>query len=289
MDSRYICNSKDNESIPEEVLRKLKLTFKEVHQDSNKMASLSKAIKEHNRDTICRVPFSNTIEAESLGSNIKFPGENIQAMIDSYKINRIEDIYKLNKMDFNHKSMAETLKAVELLKSQGERVCIQIEGPFTIATQIMDSTLFYKSLLKEAVAMDHLLNIIKAGILEYIETAITKGAEVISYADPAGTIELVGPRMYKNYSGSLNSSILKKAEAIIGDSIIHICGRTSSSLEIGGFAKGSLIQVSEGMSYGESVFEIIEKQKEVKIIGNGCIKISHLKNNKNCLWRMDLI
>lgn len=287
MDTRYICNSKDNESIPEEILRNLNLTFKDVHQDAEKMAMLAKGIKEHNKDTMCRVPFSNTIEAESLGSNIKFPSENIQAMIDSYKIDKIEDIYKLNKMDFNHKSMSETLKAVEILKSKGERVCIQIEGPFTIATQIMDSSLFYKSLLKEGVAMDHLFNIIRAGILEYIEIAVSKGAEVISYADPAGTIELVGPRMYKNYSGSLNSNILKKAKDIIGNSIIHICGRTSSSLEIGGFAKGSLIEVEKGMSYSEGVFELIEKQKEVKIIGNGCIKISHLKNNKSCLWRMD--
>lgn len=284
----YKCISNENEKIPEDVINNLKLSFKDVHFDGFKMSTLSKEIEKYNKDIICRVPFSNTIEAESLGSEVIFSDSNIQARIGKFAVKSLEDIYKLNEINLNFGSINETLKAVKLLQEEGKIVCILVEGPFTIASQLMDSSFFYKLLLKEKEAIDHLFIVIERGILNYIKEALSLGVSIISYADPAGTLDLVGPRVFRNYSGKYNHRILKKVQALPGDFLIHLCGKTSSSLEGEGFAKKSEIKVKAAMSYGQGILEILQNHKNIKILGNGCIKISHKKNLKDCLWHIEL-
>lgn len=289
MNKTFNCKNNDNEKIPEAVMEKLKLGFGDVHFDGLKMAALAKGIEDYNKDVICRIPFSNTLEAESLGAEVKFSRPDIQGRIGGFAIKTLEDIYKLDEMDLNKGSIFETLIAAENLIRDGKTVCLQVEGPFTIANQLMDSSFFYKSLIKEKEAMEHLFQIIEKGILDYIGRALLIGVQIISYADPSGTADLVGPAIYKNHSGKLNQRILKKAQSMPGNFLIHLCGKTSASMANEGFAEISAVEVSQGLSYGCGVMEILDKHQDIKIIGNGCIKSSHLKNVKNCVWKVDLI
>jgi len=284
----FICSNDDNESIPEKIRQKLKLTFEDVHYDGYKMAVLSQNMKVYNKDTICRVPFSNTVEAESLGAGVKFSKDSVQARIGKYRVNDIKDVYGLKEMDFEAQSIWSTIKAVGYLSGMGETVCIQVEGPFTIASQLMDSTLFYKSLLKEKEAMEYLFGIIQAGILKYAELAVSSGACVISYADPAGTLDILGPGMYKKFSGPVNCSILKKITDKLENAVVHLCGRTSSSLEMGGFAEKHPISFKAGQSYGEGLIEMLTSHPEIKLFGNGCIKRSPLNTSENIMWALEI-
>ena len=284
----FICSNDDNESIPEKIRQKLKLTFEDVHYDGYKMAVLSQNMKVYNKDTICRVPFSNTVEAESLGAGVKFSKDSVQARIGKYRVNDIKDVYGLKEVDFEAQSIWSTIKAVGYLSGMGETVCIQVEGPFTIASQLMDSTLFYKSLLKEKEAMEYLFGIIQAGILKYAELAVSSGACVISYADPAGTLDILGPGMYKKISGPVNCSILKKITDKLENAVVHLCGRTSSSLEMGGFAEKHPISFKAGQSYGEGLIEMLTSHPEIKLFGNGCIKRSPLNTSENIIWALEI-
>ena len=284
----FICSNDDNESIPEKIREKLELTFEDIHYDGYKMALLSQNMKLYNKDTICRVPFSNTVEAESLGAGVKFSKECVQARIRKYRINVIKDVYGLKEMDFEAKSIWSTIKAVGYLKVMGETVCIQVEGPFTIASQLMDSALFYKSLLKEKEAMEYLFGIIQAGILKYVEFAVSSGASIISYADPAGTLDILGPGMYKKISGPVNCSILKKITDKLENAVVHLCGRTSRSLEMGGFAEKHPISFKAGQSYGEGLIEMLTSHPEIKLFGNGCIKRSPLNTSENIMWALEI-
>jgi len=285
---QYNCSNDDNESIPEKIREKLELTFEDVHCDGYKMALLSQNMKLYNKDTICRVPFSNTVEAESLGAGVKFSEESVQARIGEYGINDIKDVYGLKEMDFESKSIWSTIKAVGHLKGMAETVCIQVEGPFTIASQLMDSTLFYKSLLKEKEAMEYLFEIIQTGILKYVELAEASGACIISYADPAGTIDIVGPGIYKKFSGPINSAILRRIRDRLGNAVVHICGRTSSSLEIGGFAEKHPVKLKAGQSYSEGIIEVLTNYPEIKLLGNGCIKRGPMNVGENMMWEIEI-
>jgi uroporphyrinogen-III decarboxylase len=284
----FVCSNDDNESIPEKIREKLELTFEKVHCDGYKMALLAKSMMVHNEDIICRVPFSNTVEAESLGAGVKFSDENVQARIGKYRINDIKDVYGLKEMDFESKSIWSTINAVGHLKGMGETVCIQVEGPFTIASQLMDSTLFYKSLLKEKEAIGHLFEIIQEGIMKYVGLAEASGARVISYADPAGTIDIVGPAIYKKFSGPINSAILRRIRDRLGNAVVHICGRTSSSLETGGFAEKNPIKFKAGKGYSEGIIEVLTIHPEIKLLGNGCIKRGPVITGENIMWAIEI-
>lgn len=274
----FKCNNNDGEGISKEIAKALDINFRKANYDGKEMAAISQKIKNYNKSVICTVPFSATIEGESLGSQILFSGDNVPPRIGQYIVNHIEDIYKIKKANFNEGAMKAVLDAAKILSDSGEIVCVAIEGPFTIANELMDSSLLYKSLVREKEAMNHLFEVIEDEILEYIKMAVKSGASIISYADPAGTLDIVGPRVYKEFSGKISCDILKKSLADLNNSIIHICGKTSCSLEKCDLASKHQIKLQSEMQYGEAIVYVLKNRKDIKLLGNGCIKRSNLKN-----------
>lgn len=284
----FKCLNADEENIPKELIKKLGMNSEGLYCNMEKMITLALSIKTYNNDSICRLPFSTTIEAESLGAQIKFCEDNIQSRINGYIINKIEDIYSMNEMKFISGSIVETLKTVKYLSSAGEKVCLSVEGPMTVANQLMNSNMFYRSLIKERSAIDYLLKIIEDGILTYIKAALQNGAAIISYADPSGNIDILGPRLYNEYSGKINYEILKRSEEFLDNALIHICGRTSSSLEACNLAKKYPVDMKSEMSFSQVLLDTLEHNKAIKYVGNGCIKRSYIKDMNNKLWEIKL-
>lgn len=102
---------------------------------------------------------------------------------------------------------------------------LDIGGPISIATSVMDSQLFYKILRKDRHKIDSLLKLIENSAVEYISEGIKRSADIISFADPAGTIDIVGPKIYKELSGKATYNILKRIENGLGKSVVHLCGK----------------------------------------------------------------
>ena len=60
---------------------------------------------------------------------------------------------------------------------------------------------------------------------------VITGAKIISFGDPAGTIDLVGPKVFKEYSGKIAKNVIEKVKAKENNCIIHLCGKTSVALQ----------------------------------------------------------
>lgn len=58
----------------------------------------------------------------------------------------------------------------------------------------------------------------------------------------------------------------------LGDSIMHICGKTSTALQNMGFIEVHPIKFEENVSYGYAIDYILENRKDINIIGHNCIK-----------------
>lgn len=274
----FKCNNNDGEGISKEIAKALNINFRKANYDGKEMAAISQKIKNYNKSAICTVPFSATIEGESLGSQVLFSSDNVPPRIGKYIVNHIEDIYKIKKANFNEGAMKAVLDAAKILSDSGEIVCVAIAGPFTVANELMDSSLLYKSLVREKEAMKHLFEIIEDEILEYIKMAVKSGASIISYADPAGTLDIVGPRVYNEFSGKISCDILKKSLVNLDNAIVHICGKTSCSLEKCNLASKQEIKLQSEMQYSEAIVYVLKNRKDIKLLGNGCIKRSNLKN-----------
>ena len=284
----FVCVSDQLEEIPESIVKNAGLNFPEVHTKAEYIVTLSKELKKHKNDTLCRLPFCNTVEAEALGGNIKLGDAKTGPRVESYAYNSIDELLDIGEIDLTSKRIREVLKAIEILRDKGETVVLNVEGPFTIITSLIDSKIFYKATRKEKDKVNQFLPIIEDNIIKYIKEGMNRGAQIISYGDPAGALDIVGPKVYREYSGKATFNILKRVESELGDSIIHICGKTSTAFQNMGLMEAHPIKFEEYITYGEAIDYILKKRSDVKIIGNNCIKRTPFKLKNSTIWVMKL-
>lgn len=284
----FKCQGDNLEEIPEAIVAKTGLTFPESHSNKKSMSILAKEIRKYKEDTLSRVPFCVTVEAEAFGANIKLGDMKTGPRVDTYAFNTIEELESLKHMDFNTGRIKEVLESVKMLNHEGETVALSVEGPFTIISSLMDPMLFYKAIRKNKEGVDKLLKIIEDSLVDYIIEGVKRGAKIISYGDPVGALDIVGPKVYKEYSGKTSYSILKRVESKLGDSIVHLCGKTSTAFEKMGFGKSEPLYFEENITYGEAINKVLQERKDIQFIGNSCIKRTPFKMKATVVWKIEL-
>lgn len=280
----FKCTYDNLDEIPEKVVASIGIDFPEIHTKAKYIASLSKKLKKNKNDIMCRVPFCNTVEAEALGGKIKLGNAKTGPRVDKYIFKSIEDMKSIGEIDLTKGRIREVLKAVETLNKEGETVILNVEGPITIIASLVDSRIFYRELRKNKNVIDEFLEVIENNIIKYINEGIKRGAQIISYADPVGALNIVGPKVFKEVSGKSAIKILKSVENNLKGSIIGLCGQISVALEKMGFIKAYPIKFKENIRYGEAINYVLQNEKSVKIIGHNCIKRTPLELKDSTLW-----
>jgi uroporphyrinogen-III decarboxylase len=276
------------EEIPESIVEETGVTFPGAHEKSSEIEVLSKALRNYHKDSICRVPFCLTVEAEALGANIKLGDEKIGPRVGEYAFKNIEDLKNIKAINLTKGRISEVLKAVESLSCQGETVALIVQGPFTIMSSLIDPLLIYKAIRKDRAAVEVFMEAICSSIEEYVQEALKRGAKIISFGDSAGSLEILGPKMYKDFSGRYSHAVLKSLEDKLGKAYVHLCGVTSTSMDRAGFIKSTPIEVDPNMTYGEALEKLINTREDVKIIGHNCLKRTNIKLRRNIIWKIEL-
>ena len=271
----FKCTGNEVESIPDNIIEGLGMSYEEINSNGSNIANLSKVLQEYRDLPYCRLPFCHTVEAESFGSTVILD-HRLGNRISEYAINDIDSIERLAEMNLTKGRISEVLKAVSILEDDGQYVILDVTGPTTIGTSIMSSQLFFRTARKNIDKLNQLLELIEDGTVAYIIEGVKKGVDVFSFADPAGTMDIVGPKVYKMVTGRTTYNMLKKLEGKLGHAAIHLCGKTSTSLEAVGFLDSQIINVD-----GENYFDMIKnaKKQEAYLIGHWCLKLNK-KNNR---------
>lgn len=284
----FMCLGEDFEQLLEEVIQKTSLGFPDSHTKSHSMAVLAKEIKNSTNSEICIVPFCTTVEAEALGGVIELGNERLGPRVKKYIFKSIEDLDNLSKIDLERKRIKEVLDCIKELSLENEIVALNVEGPFTIIASLIDPIVFYKCVKKDISILEKSFKIVEDSIVEYIEAGIKRGVKIISYADPLGSMDIVGPKLYEEVSGKITCNILKRIEKSRANSIIHLCGKTSMALEKLRLCESTPIKFSKGLTYGQALCKVIDNRKDVKIIGHGCIKRSGVLMEEPIVWSIKL-
>lgn len=284
----FKCQGDNLEEIPSSIVEKTGITFPEAHCSKASMCILAKELKQHKDDTLCRVPFCVTVEAEAFGANIKLGDMKAGPRVESYAYNSIDELNSIKHLDFQKGRIKEVLDSVQLLSSKGETVALSVEGPFTIISSLIDPMIFYKAIRKNKEEVLILLKKIEDSLVDYIIEGVKKGARIISYGDPVGAIDIVGPKIYKEFSGITTYNILKRIEGKLDSTVVHICGKTSTAFESLNFSRREAIVFEEGITYGEAIDKVLEERKDVKFIGNSCIKRTPIKMKSPVVWKIEL-
>jgi MtaA/CmuA family methyltransferase len=284
----FKCEGENLEQIPDIIIEKTGITFPEAHKDKNQMAILAKEIREYKKDTVVRIPFCVTVEAEALGGDIKLGDAKTGPRVRDYRFENVEAMQQMSEMNLEIGRIKEVLDCVELLSNQGEVVALNVEGPFTIISSLIDPINFYKGMRKNKEAVLNIIQVTEDSIVNYIIEGLKRGARIISYGDPVGAMDIVGPKVYEEFSGKTTYNILKRVEKHLHGAVIHICGKSSVALVKLGFAETIPVEFPEDIKYGEAINFAINERKDIKFIGHRCIKKSPFMLGNKILWSINL-
>lgn len=277
----FKCNQNDNEDIPLGIINDSNLSFPNLYTNAKYIAYISKSLKDYRKDSMCKLPFCTTVEAEAFGAHINLGDEKNCPRIKDYAFSSLEELASLGNIDFDKGRIKEVLESINILSSKNEIVTLNVCGPITIISLLIDLKYFYKGVRKDRESIDKLMKVIEDNIVNYIVKGYEKGAKVISYSDPVGDTNIVGPKVYEEVVSKITINILERSLELMGEGLIHICGKTSAALF--NLNKCNFIQVDyeNDITYGEAICNIFENKK-VKIVGNNCMKRTpyNLKDSK---------
>lgn len=273
MKNIFKCNQNDNENIPMEIIDNTHLKFPDLHTNSKDIAYVSQNLKLYKNDSICKVPFCTTVEAEAMGANIKLGDEKNCPRISNYAYKDINELLDIEDINLQRGRIKEVLDSISILKNKGEIVVLNVCGPFTILSLLIDSKYIYKALRKDKSTVENILNKIENNIVKYVKKAIENKVDIISYSDPMSSIEIVGPKVYKEIVGNTTIRTLEKLDNSIESSVIHLCGKISTSLQSYKNLEVEEISYNLDLRYGEAIYNLLEtKNKNNIFIGHNCMK-----------------
>lgn len=139
------CLDKEVEIVPVEILDEFNISYEEANKTADKMVLLAKALKKYYSRAYCSVPFCHTAEAEVFGAEVFFD-RMTGNRVGKYKIdhfNDLENVLDILNTDSKTERISEIVKAIKLLKKDGEDIILNVTAPISIATLIMDSRNFY--------------------------------------------------------------------------------------------------------------------------------------------------
>lgn len=266
----FQCTYDNSAGISGEVTKGLGLTFPDAYLHGDTMAALSKALKEHDGAAFCELPFCHTVEAEAMGGIINYGNELAGPRAKEYICTKPEELLELPEIDFTKGRIHEVLLACRALREADEHVVMQVSGPFTILNVLIDAKYVFKGMRKKPDLMKEVFWKLGSEILKFMEEAKKYGADLISYADSSGGLNILGPKMAKQVVEDFTYEFLKKAEALADErTMILLCPKTTFALLGTGKAKFRDLMLSGPMSYGEACIEMTGK---VKLAGQMCIK-----------------
>lgn len=262
-----------------EVAKSLGLTFPEAYLHAETMAKLSKANKEKEDSAICIMPFCHTVEAEAMGAIINLGNEFAGPRAKEYLYSNYEELVNLSEIDFSKGRIHEVLVACQMLREQGEQVVLEITGPITLLNMLIDTRHIFKGMRKNPELMKQVFDKIGEALLRYVEEAKKHGVQMISFADSAGGVNILGPKMAEQMVNDFTYDFLKKLQELAGEEmLILLCPKTTFALLGTEKAVFEDVSVSGKITYGQGCVEVIGK---AKIVGQQCIKnIKYILNTE---------
>lgn len=227
--SEVACKYNGQGDISSRLVAKLGLNFAQIYQSPSNIIALSQALKEEKASDITILPFCHTVEAKAFGADI-FPGDDSAGPRPGSYICKSLDEFTGGSI-LESQDVQQLLKACLALKGQGERVAYKISGPVSILSCFMDLALVFKAWRKEQDSMVQVFQTIKQALLEYVTKICKTGVDYISYADPVGNPNILGPKYSALLAEQFTIPFLTNALSVCQNkATIVLCPQTALSL-----------------------------------------------------------
>ena len=266
----YKCTYSNSVGISAEVTEGLGLEFPDAYMHSDTMQTLAKAVRKHDDADFCLLPFCRTVEAEAMGAVLNYGDANTGPRAKDPICEGIDDVLALPSVDVTKGRMAEVLRACAELKAQGETVCLEVTGPFTILNALMEPRKVFKAYRKDHDGMVKVFEKLGNSLLAYIEAGKRAGVDVFIFSDSAGAPELLGPKFMTQAVEDFYHPFLKRVGELMDDRCIFLlCPKFTFAVIDTGFGEFKEHELEPGTDFLEAMLQMRGK---AKIGGQVCIK-----------------
>lgn len=267
----FPCSYGNSSGVRPEVTEGLGLTFPDAYLHSETMVKLARSLKEKDNAVHCDLSFCHTLEAEAMGGDINLGNDRQGPRCGGYVCSSVEQLLELPDIDFSKGRIAETLEAARTLCEQGEYPNMELCGPFTIMANLIDLKYVFKACRRQPEIMKEVYWKFGRQTLKFIKEAEAHGMKLISYADPTGALNILGPKVLESYTNEFTADFIRQAvEETREDTMILLCPKTTYALIGTDNAEFVEHQLPEKkMRYADACISMVG---QVKLSGQNCIK-----------------
>lgn len=260
-----ICPGGMMNMIVEDVMDTTGVKWPEAHKDPEMMAKLTMGVYENGGFENFGVPFCMTVEAEAMGATVGLGTKVNEPRVTEYPINSVSEWQKLKDININKGRTKVVLDAIKVLKSKELEVPViaNLVGPVSTASSLMEPTIYYKELRRKPKEAHEFMEFVTENLITFAKAQIEAGADIIAISDPSGTGEILGPKLFLEFTIPYLNKIVKAVkEDVPGGIIIHICGKLKSI-----YGELNLLE-SEVISFDSitSVREVVKNADDSKVI-----------------------
>lgn len=266
----YKCRYSEFTGISSEFVAALGFQLPDVYKEAEGIAAMAAAIRKAHDNVFCIPSFDPVIEAENMGADIKFDESNLGPRKNTEIITTLEELLALPKLDVTKGRLAETLKACEILKAQGEKVAIEVHGPFAIINGVMEIQTVLMQWRKKADLVQQIFEKFKDDLVPLFLAAREVGCDMLFYTDAPGGLNIMGPKYTKQIVDWFTYPMVKELEEKLDkDAILHLCSKTAFALAGCDKAVWEKYSIEKEMKYGEAC---LLEEAHGKILGQRCRK-----------------
>ena len=279
MGQTWKCNGDDKRTMPRWLWEK----DLSILSNEEEMAKVLLAWKKaENRKEIV-LPLVQNLEGAVLGADV-IKRENYWTTGD-YPFSRLEEIKPEQFTLMQDKRIKTIIEVTKKLKEKP--LILEAEAPFSILAALIDPMKLYLAMQTEPEKLEKILKKIVLEEAEYIKAVIQAGCRIISLAEPTATMDMVGEKCFKECSGMATFMLLKEIEKFLSNSVVHLCGKLSSSMIAVHMAKEEEDFVT-GETYLENLIEVT-KNPEIHFVGQRCIHQKKNESGKIHVMKLNLI
>lgn len=215
-----------------ELMDKVNTPWPESHTNTQKMADLAVSAFEIAGLEAVRLPYCLTVLAEAMGCKINIGTKNRQPYVVAHPYETIDQLENIKIP--NLKKTGRIPIVLEAIKISREKIGFDVpiiagmEGPVTLASDMVSIKTFMKWSIKNTEALSKVLKYATKAAIEYANLMVEAGADIICIADPVSSPDLISPQ---NFHDKLMGSIIEFSDNVNAPVILHICGNVTSIIE----------------------------------------------------------
>lgn len=196
--------------------------------DAQSMVDLALKLKNQYGLDYIQMPVTHYPEVFCLGTQVEVDFKQGQKICKE-RYETIEEAMSFTAEDIDDQYLKPVLQAVKILKDAGEFVIVDVTGPITLLSNLLPLEKCFKAMRKNKEEINYLLGILEEFVASYEKQLVELGADLIYYVDNNGTMDLVGPKFFKETTGP---SYLRPIAALSDEkeARFYLCPKSLTSL-----------------------------------------------------------